>query len=108
MTAKPRKQPGRKAPVASGPWADRFYYPMPNPPVPTYLVAAWEGLAGWAKEHALAEQARKKGGKPPVCPDCKQQVITYPFHAVESWEGVWCRPCAYARNDRGRQAHAHA
>jgi hypothetical protein len=98
----------RGVPVAGDSWADRFYYPMPSPPPVPYLVAAWEGLADWAKEYALAEQARTKGGKPPVCPDCKQDVITYPFHAVESYEGVWCRECHYKRSRRESETHAQA
>lgn len=111
MPRRPRRHPGRKARIAGDKWADRFYHPMPKP-APEFLCPiqeAWDALADWAKERAVSEQARTKGGKPPVCPDCEKDVITYPFHAVESYRGVWCRPCGYARDAREREArHAQA
>ena len=86
----------RAVPVPGNTWADRFYYPMPTvkPEPADRMRAAWDALPDWCQKYAKSEQARTKGGKPPICPDCDGEVITYPFSAVESYQGVrhtWCR-----------------
>ncbi len=91
----PGKHPGRKAPVSGDSWADRFYYPMPvvKPEPVDRMRAAWDALPDWCQKYALERQARSYGGQPPVCPDCERAVITYPFAAIESYQGVrhtWC------------------
>lgn len=84
-------------------WRDRFYNnPQPAPDwsqddsvltvdTTDRMREAWDKLPDWARLEAVKRQERY--GKTPVCPDCETKVITYPFAAIESYQGVrhtWC------------------
>lgn len=107
----PGPKPGRTAPTPGNAWADRFYYPMPaqdwssddsviTDDTADRMREAWDNLADWAKQYALERQEVRMGGHPPICPDCKGSVITYPFAAIESYQGVRHTWCEYPEREK--------